>query len=158
MYADKITSKYLLKTFSYCFKKTYNEYPAILNLNYIKDKMSFYEGKKKLSIETLSVNHGKVKSICYFINKKVAYISDVSDINEKDYKFFQNLKYLVIDCLWYDKHPSHLNLHQSLKLINKLKPKKAILTNLHSTLDYNKLKKILPKNVIPAFDGLTFNF
>ena len=43
-------------------------------------------------------------------------------------------------------------------MIKILKPKKAILTNLHSKLDYNLLKKNLPKNVIPAFDGLTLNY
>ena len=55
------------------------------------------------------------------------------------------------------KHPSHLNLEESLALIN-FKPNKAILTNLHSELDYNNLKKKLPRNVMPAYDGLTFNF
>ena len=39
IYADKATSKYLLKTFSYCFKKTFNEYPPILNLNSVKKKL-----------------------------------------------------------------------------------------------------------------------
>jgi phosphoribosyl 1,2-cyclic phosphate phosphodiesterase len=48
-----------------------------------------------------------------------------------------------------------LNLESSLKFINEFKPKKAILTNLHSDLDYNYLKKTLPKNIVPAYDGLT---
>ena len=99
-----------------------------------------------------------VKSICYIIEKKVAYISDVSEISKKDYHLFKNLKYLILDCLWYKKHPSHLNLDQALHLLKIFKPRKAILTNLHSEIDYKKLKKILPKNVIPAFDGLTINF
>ena len=59
----------------------------------------------------------------------------------------KNLKYLVIDCLRFAPHPSHFNLDQALNLIEKLKPKKAILTNMHSDLDYNYLLKILPKNV-----------
>ena len=29
--------------------------------------------------------------------------------------------------------------------------------NLHSDLDYNALLKKLPRNVIPAYDGLTIN-
>jgi len=62
----------------------------------------------------------------------------------------------VIDCLRYHKHPSHYNLEEVLKLIKILKPKKSILTNLHSDLDYNVLKKMLPKNVTPAYDGLSF--
>ena len=49
----------------------------------------------------------------------------------------RKIKYLIIDCLWLKYHPSHLNLERSLYYINKFKPKKAILTNLHSDLDYN---------------------
>ena len=120
--------------------------------------MTFTENKKKFSIETVSVKHGKVNSVCFIIDKKVAYISDVSEIKEKNYYLFRNLKYLIIDCLWYKKHPSHLNLEESLALIKIFKPKKAILTNLHSELDYNDLKRILPKNIVPAYDGLTINF
>tara|TARA_B100000035_G_scaffold314485_1_gene330913 strand:+ start:1798 stop:2568 length:771 start_codon:yes stop_codon:yes gene_type:complete len=157
IYADKATSKYLLKTFSYCFKKTFNEYPPILNLNSVKKKIDIKDGRKKISITSISVKHGKVNSICYIINKKLAYISDVSEINKKDFKYFKNLNYLIIDCLWYKKHPSHLNFDDSLKFIKIFKPKKAILTNLHSELDYNILKSKLPKNIVPAYDGLTIN-
>jgi len=57
--------------------------------------------------------------------------------------------------LWYDYHPSHFNLDKSLKFIKETKPKKAILSNLSPVLDYDQLKKILPKNIIPAYDGLT---
>ena len=39
-----------------------------------------------------------------------------------------------------------------------LKPKKTILTNLHTDLDYTTIKKKLPKNIMPAYDGLSFNF
>ena len=38
---------------------------------------------------------------------------------------------------------------------NKIKPKNTILTNLSNEIDYNEIKKKLPKNVIPAYDGLT---
>jgi len=66
-------------------------------------------------------------------------------------------KYLIIDCLWYNYHPSHFNLETSLSIIKRFKPYKAILTNLSPVLDYTELKKLLPKNVIPAHDGLTIN-
>ncbi len=154
IYADKETSKYLKKTFNYCFVNNNKEYPAILKLNSLKQKLFIKNGKKKVNIKAISVDHGKVKSICYIIDKKLAYISDVSNINKIDYKFFRNLDYLIIDCLWFKDHPSHLNLKNSLELINEFKPKESILTNLHSDLDYVELKKILPKNVIPAYDGL----
>ena len=75
--------------------------------------------------------------------------------NIKDYKYFKNLKYLIIDCLRFKEHPSHLNFKEAIELINLFSPKKAILTNLHSDLDYMNLKKILPSNIYPAYDGLT---
>ena len=157
VYADMETKKYLIKTFGYCFRNNSKEYPAILKINSINQKLSIKDGRKNRNIIPIKVKHGKVNSICYIIDKKLAYISDVSKINEKDYKYFKNLNYLIIDCLWYRYHPSHLNLESSLELINKLKPKKSILTNLHLDLDYQKLKRRLPKNVVPAYDGLSVN-
>ena len=157
VYADLPTRKYLFNAFKYCFVNNSKEYPATLKLNSITKKLFIKNGIDKLSIKPLKVKHGNVDSICFIIDKKLAYISDVSSINKKDYKYFKNLKYLIIDCLWLKNHPSHSNLEKSLKLINKFMPKKAILTNLHSDLDYQKLKRVLPKNVVPAYDGLTVN-
>ena len=157
VYSDKATKKYLLNTFKYCFVNNSKEYPAILKLNSINDKMSLMDGKKKVKIKPIKVKHGKVNSICYIINKQLAYISDISDIGKKDYKFFKNLKYLVIDCLWYRYHPSHLNLERCLEFIDLFKPKKTILTNLHSDMDYSFLKKKLPSSIEPAYDGMTIN-
>ena len=157
VYADDPTCNYLVKTFAYCFKKTFNEYPPILNLNKIKNKIKFNGGNSKIIIQTVKVKHGRVNSICYIINKKIAYISDVNEIKKKDYHYFKKLKYLIIDCLWYRKHPAHLNYEQSLNMIKLFNPQKAILTNLHSELDYNELRKKLPKNIVPAYDGLTIN-
>ena len=112
---------------------------------------------KKIKIQSVIVKHGKVKSNCFIVDRKLAYISDVNKIYEKDFKYFKNLKYLIIDCLWYNFHPSHFNLEESLAIIKKFNPKKAILTNLSPVLDYKVLKKMLPKNIIPAHDGLTIN-
>ena len=155
VYADKYTSKYLRNTFSYIFKTFSKEYPATLKLNKLPKNIFTIDNNKKINIQSIMVEHGKVKSNCFIINKKLAYISDVSEIYKKDFKNFKNLKYLIIDCLWYNFHPSHFNLETSLSLIKKFKPKKAILTNLSPVLDYKVLKKMLPQNVVPAHDGLT---
>ena len=157
VYADKYTSKYLNSTFSYIFKSDSKEYPATLKLNKLAKKIFTKNNNKKIGIQSIMVEHGKVKSNCFIINKKLAYISDVSKIYNKDHKYFKNLEYLIIDCLWYNYHPSHFNLETSLAVIKKFKPKKAVLTNLSPVLDYKVLKKMIPKNVTPAHDGLTIN-
>ena len=157
VYADKHTSKILKNTFSYIFTTYSKEYPATLKLNRLPKKLFIKNKNKKITIKSIIVEHGKIKSNCFTINKKLAYISDVSKIYSKDHRYFKNLQYLIIDCLWYNFHPSHFNLETSLSVIKKFKPKKAILTNLSPVLDYKVLKKMLPKNVIPAHDGLTIN-
>ncbi len=157
VYADKLTSKYLNNSFSYIFKSFSREYPATLKMHKLPNTFFTFNNRKKISIKTIKVEHGKVKSNCFIIDKKLAYISDVSKIYNKDHKYFKNLQYLIVDCLWYNFHPSHFNLESSLAIIKKFKPKKAILTNLSPVLDYKVVKKIIPKNVIPAHDGLTIN-
>ena len=157
IYADIDTAKYLKDTFSYIFNSYSKEYPATLKLNKLPKNIFVKNNNKKISIRSVMVDHGRVKSNCFIIDKKLAYISDVSRIYNKDFKYFKNLDYLIVDCLWYKYHPSHFNLETSLSIIKKFNPKKAILTNLSPVLDYKVLKKKLPKNVDPAYDGLTLN-
>ena len=154
IFADSSTSKYLIKTFKYCFVGGAG-YPPIAKLNKLKKMMKF-TNNENLIIKTVPVPHGSINCMSFVINNKLAYASDLNDIYKKDLKHFKNLKFLIIDCLRFTKHPSHLNFDQCIKLIEILKPEKSILTNLHGEIDYNYIKKITPKNVIPAYDGMTF--
>ena len=161
VYADTTTKKYLMSSFNYCFsKEKFKErigYPPILEFKKLHKTIKFKIGKKNLNIKCIPVKHGSIDCMSFIINSKLAYASDVNGIYNKDINFFKNLKYLIIDCLRYDFHPSHFNLNDILSLLKILKPKKTILTNLGVEIDYNEIKKKLPKNVIPAHDGLTIN-
>ncbi len=61
----------------------------------------------------------------------------------------------IVDALRKTPHPSHFNLDEALAWIARVKPKRAILTNLHSDLDYAALRASLPADVEPAYDGMT---
>ena len=156
VFADNKTSKYLNSTFKYCFKSAYG-YPSTLVLNRLKNKHIFKNKNKKILIEAIPTEHGYIESICYLINKKLAYASDISMFYKKDYKRLTKLDYLIVDCLWYRDHSAHFNLNQVLDIVRTLSPKKTILTNMHTDLDYNELKKILPKNITPGYDSMTVN-
>jgi len=153
IFADDKTSGYLNSTFKYCFKSSYG-YPSTLVLKNLKNKHVFKDMNNQIIIESIPTEHGKIESICYLINRKLAYASDISLFYKKDYKKLTKLDYLIIDCLWYRNHSSHFNLEQVLDLVKILLPKKTILTNMHSDLDYDHLKKILPKNIVPGYDGM----
>ena len=153
IYSDMLTKKYLKRSFSYCFDQN-KEYPAILEFKKMKKKFIF---DKSISISPIKVKHGLIDSLSFIINNKIAYLPDANGIYKKDLDKFKNLKYMIIDCLRYKKHPSHFNLSDILDLNYFLKPKMMILTNLHSDLDYKKLLDILPKNIKPAYDGFSIN-
>ena len=154
VYSNKITSKYLYSTFKYCFE-SFSDYPATLCFKTLKKKNFFINKNKKILIESMTVQHGKIKSICYIVNNKLAYAPDISQFRKKDLLLLKKLDFFIIDCLWEKKHPSHFNLNQILDLVKIIKPKKTILTNMHSDLDYIELKKKLPKNIVPGFDGMS---
>jgi len=154
VFANKLTTQYLTNSFSYCFKD-HKDYPATLKLQRIRKKIKF---GKFLSIKSIPVCHGSINSLSFIINNKIAYLPDANRIFKRNFKEFNNISFMIIDCLRFKKHPSHFNLEDVLKINSLLKPKKMILTNLHSDLDYNQLMNILPKNIKPAYDGLSINF
>ena len=157
VYADKETTKYLLSTFKYCFIAA-KLYPTMLSLNRLENKHIFVKKNKKIIIKAVPVQHGSIQSNCYIINDKLAYASDVSIIYQKDFKKLKNIDYLIIDCLWdRDFTYSHLNLDKVLNLVKLIKPKKTILTNMSTDLDFDRLKMKLPKNIFPGYDGMEIN-
>ena len=128
-----------------------------MKANIVKKKFRIFNKNYNIEIEPLEVTHGMIKATGYLFDK-IAYISDCNKISNKVTKKLMNLDFLIIDCLRKEKHPSHFNYDDAIDFVKSVRPKKTILTNLHVDLDYYVLKKILPKNIIPAFDGLSFSF
>ena len=156
IYASKKTSNYLINSFKYLFVKQSKYYKPILKMNIIKNNFFLKKNISSIQLETIRVRHGDINSNGYLFNK-IAYISDCSSISSKSLKRLMNLKLLIIDCLKFKSHKTHLNFKRCLSYIKILKPKKAILTNLHSDIDYSFLRKKLlkiSKNIVPGYDGL----
>ena len=149
------TIKHLRKRQDYLFKKV-SDYPPIVKSNIIKTNFSLGRLNEKVFFKTFSAKHGKTNSVIY-VFEKVAYISDANDLSIINIKALKNLKFLILDCLKFKKHPTHFNLEEALYIHHHLMPKKTVLTNLHHDLDYSYLVKKLPNDVIPAYDGLKLN-
>ena len=156
VYGSNRTIKELKDKYAFCFKKRHG-YKPIMKANIIKNKFTISNDSYEINIEAFDVTHGMIKATGYLFDK-IAYISDCNKISKKNSKKLMNLDFLIIDCLRKNKHPSHFNYDDAIDFVKIVKPKKTILTNLHVDLDYFDLKKKLPKNIVPAFDGLSFNF
>jgi phosphoribosyl 1,2-cyclic phosphate phosphodiesterase len=155
IYGSSQTINNLKSTFPYVFYKM-NGYPPIAKSNLIKNNFSLGSHKEKINFKSYQVKHGPINSTAY-IFANTAYISDCNDLSIVKIKSLQNLKYLIIDCLRYSKSSVHFGLNEALYVQKILNPKKTILTNLNCELDYDSLLRILPKNVLPAYDGMKLN-
>jgi phosphoribosyl 1,2-cyclic phosphate phosphodiesterase len=86
----------------------------------------------------------------------VAYTPDVNGIPDTNIQHLEGLDIWIVDALRYKPHASHFSLAETLEWIARMNPKKAIITNMHVDLDFDTLRKELPPNVTPAYDGMSF--
>jgi phosphoribosyl 1,2-cyclic phosphate phosphodiesterase len=102
---------------------------------------------------TFDQDHGEVRSVGYRFGP-VAYSSDVLQLDEAAFAALEGLDVWVVDALRYTPHPTHAHVERALGWIERVKPRRAILTNLHIDLDFQELSSRLPANVEAAYDGL----
>jgi len=158
IYADTTTQASLRSRFGYLFETPAGSYyPPILDLDQIAAGRSQTIDGAGGSIEALPfrVEHGPNYESLGFRFGSLAYLPDVSLIPPAAMEAMAGLDILILDCLRETPHPSHFHLAQSLAAIAELKPRRAILTNLHVDLDYASLTSRLADNITVAFDGMT---
>jgi phosphoribosyl 1,2-cyclic phosphate phosphodiesterase len=156
VYLNQSTARHILLRFSYCFVQAPgSDYPAILENRPIEAGESrTIEGKGgPLTLSAFILQHGNIPALGYRIGD-AAYTPDVSDIPAESWPSLENLDLWIIDGLRYHGHPSHFSVNDALSWIERFKPKRAVITNMHSDLDYEVLRQSLPANVVPAYDGM----
>jgi phosphoribosyl 1,2-cyclic phosphate phosphodiesterase len=156
VYLNQTTADQILLRFSYCFvSPPESDYPPILDSHLIKAGESrTIEGKgDPLTLFPFLLQHGNIPALGYRIGD-AAYTPDVSDISRESWVYLENLDLWIIDGLRYAGHPSHFSVNDALSWIDRFKPRRAVITNMHSDLDYEVLRQSLPPNVVPAHDGM----
>lgn len=158
IYLDEPTSRAMHARFGYCFMTPPgSEYPPILNeKRLVAGEIANVEGKGG-SIAALPVlqNHGDIPSLGFRFGN-VAYSADIKSLPDESIGALAGLDVWIVDALRKTPHPSHFNLDEALAWIARIKPKRAILTNLHTDMDYASLRTHLPSGVEPGFDGMSF--
>jgi phosphoribosyl 1,2-cyclic phosphate phosphodiesterase len=155
-YVDEVTSAILRKRFGYCFETPpESDYPPILDERpLVADIPVTIEGKGgAIAFTPFILEHGAISALGFRFDD-VAYVPDVNIIPLKSECYLEGLDCLIIDALRYAPHPTHFHLAQTLDAINRFKPKRAILTNLHTDMDYATLSRELPAHVTPAYDNM----
>jgi phosphoribosyl 1,2-cyclic phosphate phosphodiesterase len=156
VYMNRSTADHILLRFSYCFvSPPGSDYPPILDSHAIEGGESRnIEGKGgPLALSAFILRHGNIPALGYRIGD-AAYTPDVSDIPPESWPYLRDLDLWIIDGLRYAPHPSHFSVNDALSWIDRFKPRRAIITNMHSDLDYEVLRQSLPPGVVPAHDGM----
>jgi phosphoribosyl 1,2-cyclic phosphate phosphodiesterase len=157
MHMDEPTALIVRNGFSYIFQTPDgSSYPPIAtDLRLAAGKMCRIEGMGGVIEATpFDLDHGDINALGFRFGD-LAYTPDVKRIPEASRPFLEGLEVWIIDALRYRPHPSHFSLDDALAEIEAMRPRRAILTNLHTDLDYETLRKRLPTHIIPAYDGMS---
>jgi phosphoribosyl 1,2-cyclic phosphate phosphodiesterase len=158
VWADGATQNDLISRFGYAFVQPEGSpYPPILNMHTIKGDITIDGAGGAIVLTPFKVNHGAIDSLGFRI-ADLAYLPDVADIYDAAWPVLDGLDCWIVDALRYTPHPSHSHLENTLAWIARVKPKRAVLTNMHIDLDYETVKEETPDHITPAFDGMTLRY
>lgn len=160
VFADEKTGAMLRDRFGYCFRTPPGSpYPPILEEFPIDpDNPVVVEGPGGPVVATPFVMQHGAGTALGFRFGDLAYASDVSAMPDHSLTHLRGLDVLILDALRYTPHPTHFSVAESLAFIERVRPRRAILTNLHTDLDHAALTSDLPPGVEAAFDGMRVEF
>lgn len=157
IYLDEPTARVIRPRFAYCFETPPgSDYPPLLNEHrLVAGQPVTIEGKGgPIAALPFLQQHGEIPSLGFRFGN-AAYSSDLSDLPAESVAALAGLDLWIVDALRWKPHPSHFSVADALAWIERIRPRRAVLTNLHADLDYERLRARLPAGVEPAYDGLT---
>jgi len=156
VYADHTTGEMLAVRFGYCFHAPAgSDYPPILTEHRITAGVPVeIEGPGGvLTGLPFNLQHGKGEALGFRFGD-FAYVNDVSAVPDGTMPALSGLRIAVVDALRHTPHPTHFSVSEALAFIERIRPQHAVLTNMHTDVDYADLAARLPPNVEPAYDGM----
>jgi len=104
-------------------------------------------------IQPLTVIHGRLPVTAFKIGR-FAYVTDCNLIPDDTCADLKGLDLLILDALRFKSHPTHMTVDQSLGYIERLRPRRALLTHISHDIKHEDTGGWLPSGVEIAYDGL----
>jgi phosphoribosyl 1,2-cyclic phosphate phosphodiesterase len=154
VWADPPTQESLFARFGYAFvQPAGSSYPPICDMHTIKGPFTISGQGGEIELIPVRVEHGDIEALGFRI-ADVCYLPDVSAIPHDALSQLADLDVWILDALRRKPHPSHFHLERALDWIARLRPRRAILTNMHNDLDHADVEAETPDNVSAAYDGM----
>jgi phosphoribosyl 1,2-cyclic phosphate phosphodiesterase len=151
-YARKEAMAMLKKRFAYAFEGK-GGYPAVVTPHLLPNHINL----GGISIRAVDQPHGEITSAGLRFDAggvSIGYSTDFNIMTDDMKMLFEGLDLWVVDALRRRPHPTHPHLADTLEWIRALRPKRAILTHMDTSMDYRTLCAELPAGVEPGYDGL----
>jgi phosphoribosyl 1,2-cyclic phosphate phosphodiesterase len=156
VYFDEPVARTLWQRFGYCFEtQPGSSYPPILKGHPMRagELLTIDGPGGPVEVMPFTQFHGDINSLGFRIGG-LAYSCDLAGLPPESLPHVQGLDVWIVDALKYVPHPSHLGLDDALNWIERMKPRRALLTHMTADLDYDEVLKRCPEGVEPAYDGL----
>ena len=98
-------------------------------------------------------DHGDIPSLGFRFGA-LAYSCDLNGLPPSSVAALAGLDVWIVDALALHAASEPFRVDEALGWIARIKPRRAILTNMHVDLDYETLRARLPAHVEPAYDGM----
>lgn len=161
LWSDRRGLDGVMQKFGYCFQTPPgSDYPPILNAHEIREPFTPFEltgAGGAVPVLAFGQRHGRIRSLGYRFGP-IAYSPDVDGLDDDAFAALDGVECWIVDALRHTPHPSHAHLERTLEWIARVKPRHAILTNMHVDMDYAMLSRELPAGVEPAYDGMVVSF
>lgn len=154
LYASDPTTQVLRNVFRYIFEADY-KYGGLAQV-----ELRSLNGPVELfgvSFIPLVVLHGDAPIEGYRFGS-AAYLTDFSSVPEESLAQLEGLEILFLDALRHQPHPTHSTVENSLKIVDRLKPKQTYFTHISHDLPHAETNAALPDSVRLAHDGLKLEF
>jgi phosphoribosyl 1,2-cyclic phosphate phosphodiesterase len=110
-----------------------------------------------IRVRVVDQPHGGITSAGFRFDhggRSVGYSTDFNAFTDAMDDLFEGVDAWIVDALRRAPHPTHANLLQTLAAIERLRPRRAILTHMDHSMDYRTLAAELPAGVEPGYDGM----
>jgi phosphoribosyl 1,2-cyclic phosphate phosphodiesterase len=157
-YGSGKTLEGIRKMFGYLFDRDpLYEGGALARLELIEIEHSTPFVVQGLEIQPFELLHGRLPVTGYRFGP-VAYATDCSAIPAESMEMLRGVKYLFLDGLRYEPHPTHLSIPEAIEIANALEAEQTWLIHTTHNVDYERVSADLPPGIALGYDGLEINF